>query len=349
MKRKQLIFIGITLLALVLTTGSFAFTYPFSARATLDANVSEELWFTSEPSNGQPDWDDILPEGEYDSEYLLPNAAGDDTELPTQYPDEGAHWENVDDHPADEGATYVSTLSSRRWERDLYNLTDAIYADGSETIMNVTVYFRVAAGGSYNVRAMAEIKTHGTVFSGPTETISGSAWVTNSYQLDVNPATNQPWTWQEINDLQAGVTMRGDGRDDPALCTQVYAVVNYEYVITQGEVPYGDLYDITPHADYTGDLLVKLYLTNTAELLKALQYINMKIYVANSIEAGKTPNYQILSIETGVVLFNIEGGSAESYTVEVTGGSYRLVSGDHEEWSEGWSVTPEFYCEVTQR
>ncbi len=88
---------------------------------------------------------------------------------------------------------------------------------------------------------------------------------------------------------------------------------------------------------------------NTADLLKAYQYVNMKVYMENSLEAEKTPNYQILSLETGVALFNIEGGSAESYTIKITGGSYRLVSDEPSEWGEGWTITPELYCEVTQR
>jgi hypothetical protein len=120
-------------------------------------------------------------------------------------------------------------------------------------------------------------------------------------------------------------------------------------VVTQGAVPWGSIFDITPHQDYTGDLMVKIYLTNTAELLKAYQYLNMKVYAENSIEATKEPDYQILSIETGVVIFSLEGGMADTYTIDITGGSYRLVSGDYEDWSEGWSLTPEFYCEVGQR
>jgi len=143
--------------------------------------------------------------------------------------------------------------------------------------------------------------------------------------------------------------MKGNKKTKPALCTQVYVAVSYEFSITEGEVPHGHLYDITPHEDYTGDLLVKLYLTNTAELLKAYQYLNMKVYMANTLEAEKTPDYQVLSIETGVVLFNIEGGSAETYIIEITGGSYRLISGDSDEWGAGWNIIPEFYCEVGQR
>jgi len=350
--KKKLVFSGIILLALVLTTGTFAYTYTNIGTTTLDVTLADGVWTTYQPSDSPPIWDSIMPEGEYNSEFLRPDAPGDDTELPTQYPGSGEHWDKVDDphNNPDDGDTYVSTQTSRNWERDLYNLKNYIGAGGEETITGVTIYFRYAAGGDYNVRAMATLKTNGQVYEGPTLTYSGTDFITESWQNTTNPATEEPWTREEINDLQAGVTIKGNSRTDPALCTQVYVAVNYEFATTQGEVPHGHLYDITPHENYTGDLLVKLYLTNTAELLKAYQYINMKVYMANSLEAEDTPDYQVLSIETGVVLFNIEGGSAETYyTVEITGGSYRLISDDPDEWGAGWDIVPEFYCEVTQR
>lgn len=347
--RKKTVFIGMVLLALVLTSGTFAYTYTSTA-TTLDVPIADAVMTTCEPSVDQPDWESILPEGEYGSEILVPEAAGDDTELPTQYPDSGEHWDKVDDQPApDDDDTYVSTLTSKNWERDLYQLSSYTGAGGEETINSVTVYFRYAAGGGYNVQAMAALKTNGQVYEGPTLNYSGNDFVTESWECTTNPATDEPWTWEEINELQAGVTIRGNSKTKPALCTQVYVVVNYEFSTTQGEVPHGDLYDITPHEDYTGDLLVKLYLTNTAELLKAYQYLNIKVYTADSLEADKTPDYQVLSIENGVVQFNIVGGSAVDYTVEVTGGSYRLLSDDPDEWGFGWNIIPEFYCEVGQR
>ncbi len=348
--KKKLVFSSIVILALVLTTGTFAYTYTNTGALSLGATIVDAAMTTYQPSASQPNWNSILPEGEFGSEIIVPDAPGDDTEIPTQHPSSGEHWDKVDDQPTpDDFDTYVSTESSRHWEKDLYNLSDYTGAGGDETITDVTVYFRYAAGGSYEVRAMAEIKTHDEAFSGPTVSQSGTTFVTESWQCPVNPATDDPWTWEEINDLQAGITMRGDHRTRPALCTQVYVVVNYEYSTTQGEVPHGDLFDITPHEEYTGDLLVKIYLTNTDALLKAYKYINMKIYVTDSLEAGETPDYRILSIESGVVQFNIIGGSAESYTVQVTGGSYRLISDDPEEWGAGWSIIPEFFCEVCQR
>jgi hypothetical protein len=346
--RKKLVFAAILLFALVLTTGTFAYTYSGYANTQLDSAVAAEDITTCIPSAIQPPWFYVLPEGEYYSEILLPNGTGDDTNIPVHFPDFGEHWDKVDDLPADDGETYLATSSQALWKRDLYNLTNHREAEGYETVSSISVYFRFAATGEYNARAKAAIKTHGKVYQGYIETQHGTDFATRSYDWAKNPATNETWTWEEIDALQAGVSIMGR-HDGPAICTQVYVKVNYEFVQTQGAVPLGNLFDIIPHPNYTGDLLVKLYLTNTSDLLKAYQYINMKLYVEGSLEAEKAPAYQILSMENGVAFFNIESGSAESYTIKIIGGSYRLISGDIEEWGEGWSIIPELYCEVSQR
>ena len=336
------------ILALVLTTGTFAYTYTFNS-ATLGSYMAEGPFATYQPSIPQPDWDSILPEGEFGSETLVPVAAGDDTEIYAQFPDEGEHWDKVDEQPADDLGTYVSTAGSTAWQRDLYNLSNFTGASGTETITNVIIYFRFASGDAYNVKAMAALKTNDQVFEGPTITYGSPVFNTESWECPVNPSTSEAWTWEEINALQAGVTARGNAKTKPAIVTQVYVLVNYEFSNLQGEVPVGKLFEINPAPGYTGDLLVKIYLTNINDILKAYKYINMKVFMADSLEAEQTPNYQILSIETGVITFNIVGGTAESYTIEIIGGSYRLMSDNPEEWGMGWTITPEFYCEVAQR
>jgi hypothetical protein len=351
MKRK-LLFTGMILLALALTTGTFAYTYPGAATAKLDATVADEDMTTYELSADQPDWDKVLPDSEYNSEILVPNAAGDETDIPFQSPSSGEHWDKVDDQPADNGATYVANMLTGAYRRDLYNLTDYLEVEGYDDINSVRVYFRFAGytdGGDHIAYARPAIKTHGAIFEGNQVSQTGGTYVTKSHQWTVNPATKKVWTWEDINALQAGISLRSERRFWPAYCTQVYVAVDYESVITEGEVPEGELYNITPHPEYNGDLLVKLYLTNTGALNKAYKYLNMKIYIKNSLEAEKRPKYQILSMENGVAMFNIEGGSAESYTIEVFGGSYRLMSADINQWGEGWSITPELYLEVAQR
>ena len=114
-------------------------------------------------------------------------------------------------------------------------------------------------------------------------------------------------------------------------------------------MPTDDLFVVYPHTDYTGDLAVKVYLTNTDNLTKAYQFLNMELYLEGSVEAGQTPNYQLLTLENGVAIFKLEDGSSDNYTLSVTGGDYTLNSREPLEWEEGWTVTPELYCEVTQR
>jgi len=352
MKRKLVILIGALFLALAVSVGTYAYTFSV-ATATLNATPAGADIVTIEEASetSQPDWDSVLPHPGYNLEIIVPNAAGDETNIPFQSPDDGEHWDKVDEATADDQDTVVFTRNSPHYQRDLYQLTDHI--QGSGDIAMVTVYFRFAGfsdGHDRKAYARAIIKTNGSVYESPVETTAGSTFVTRSFQWTVNPSTGAAWTWEEIDALQAGVSLKGQSPTRPAYCTQVYVAVGYETPpIIDGAVPKGDLFTVTPHPAYTGDLMFNIYLTNTGNLNLAYRHLNMKIYVADSIEAGETPHYQVLSLENGVAIFNIEGGAAESYTVKVIGGGYNLTSGDPNEWGDGWSITPEFYCEVNQR
>ena len=114
-------------------------------------------------------------------------------------------------------------------------------------------------------------------------------------------------------------------------------------------MPAGDLFDITSHPSYPGDLSVQVYLLNTDALTKAYQHLNMKIYLENSVEAGQTPGYQLLTLDNGVVTFTLQSGVVTSHTVSILGWGYGLNTPDSLAWEEGWSTVPELYCEVSQQ
>ncbi len=352
--KKTLVFSGILVLALVLTTGTFAYTYANTTVTTLDGTFADGAWATYVPSVEQPDWQQVMPGGLFNAEILSPNAPGDETEIAFQYPDAGEHWDKVDDFPADDGQTYLGSTRFNQYRTDLYNLTNhkPLEEGKVKQIKSISIFFRFAGstdGGDHNGYAKPAIKTYGNVYEGKEEVQTGSTYVTKSYEWKGNPATAKRWTWEEVDNLQAGISLKGDKVHWSASVTQVYVAVNYEEKVTQAEVPLGDLFEITPHPDYTGDLNVKIYLTNTAELIKAYSYLNMQLYVAKSLEAQKPPVYRVLSLENGVASLNIEGGSAKKYTVQLWGGAYRLVSSELSEWGAGWNIVPELYCEVTQR
>ena len=73
---------------------------------------------------------------------------------------------------------------------------------------------------------------------------------------------------------------------------------------TCGEVPSGNLFDITPSAEYSGGAMATVYLANTGDLIKAYDYLNIKVYIYGSEEAEGTPNYRLLTLRNGNANFS---------------------------------------------
>ena len=75
---------------------------------------------------------------------------------------------------------------------------------------------------------------------------------------------------------------------------------------TCGEAPKGNLFNISPDTGFGGDVIAKVYLANTGNLSKAYSYLNMKLYLAGSVEAGQTPNYRLLTLQNAEAAFTLE-------------------------------------------
>jgi hypothetical protein len=296
----------------------------------------------------QPDWESILiPVA--DTEIFRPDAAGDETLISDQYPPTGEHWDKVSEETPDADGTYVATNSST-WQEDLYSITDHSTQTAAGTIDYVEVYMvcKAATDNVTQSSAYVHIKTNGVEYNG-TEEILTSNYAIYYYQWVDNPQTGSAWTWEEVDALQIGVGLRTPNVDEFTRATQVYAVVGFEAPPLCGDVPTGGLFVVTPHADYTGDLAVRVYLANTGNLTRAYQSLNMELYLENSIEAGETPNYQLLTLENGVAAFCLKNYAPGAYALSVIGGDYCLTSREPLEWEAGWTVIPELYCEVPQR
>lgn len=111
--------------------------------------------------------------------------------------------------------------------------------------------------------------------------------------------------------------------------------------------PTETLYTITPDSDYTGDLLITVYLTNAGELIGPYKFLilQMRVYDESGSQVGNT-EYITLTKPSAVWLISYPaGGWGGDYTVKITGGSYLILypagSGD--------SLSPSFYCEVAQK
>ena len=334
------------ILALTLSGGVYAYTFSTASGTINIAEPTGDI-ATSNATETQPDWESILiPVA--DTEIFRPNAAGDETNISSQYPATGEHWDKVYEETSDGDSTYVASNNST-WEEDLYDITDHSTQTAGGTINYVIVYMVCrSTANATQTNAYIHIKTNGVEYNGPEETLTTS-YAPYSYQWDDNPQTGQAWTWDEIDALQIGVGLRRPVLDQSTLCTQVYTEVAFEAPPLSGDVPIDDLFVVYPHADYSGDLAVKVYLANTGNLTKAYQFLNMELYLEGSVEAGEAPDYQLLTLENGVATFTLIDGGSDNHTLSVTGGDYTLTSREISEWEEGWTVTPELYCEVTQR
>jgi len=335
------------LLALAISGGIYAYAFT-SGGSPIGITEPTGDVATSNATATQPDWNSVLTPIS-DTYDFRPNAAGDETDIAYQVPaTTGDHWDKVDEASADGDSTYVAT-DKLLWQEDLYNMTDHSTQTVGGTINYVDIYLeaRVTANVSQE-DAYVHIKTNGVEHNGSTENLTLS-YETYTYGWDLNPETSGDWTWAEIDALQIGVGLTRPAVGENAQCTQVYTEIAFEAPPLTGNTPTDDLFDINPHPDYSGDLLVRVYLVNTDNLTKAYKYLNMNLYLEGSLEAGKTPNYRVLNLENGVASFSIDGATSSAYTLSVTGGDYRLTSREPNEWAADYTVTPELYCEVTQR
>lgn len=160
------------------------------------------------------------------TETLRPNAAGDECNIDGQLGCDSCasdgHYACVDEVTADDFTTYVKT-NSATYLRDLYNLPAS---SGSGTISKITVYFR-CYGKVTGMNFKASIKSDTTVTDGSEKTLATDyTFETFSQEWSTNPADSAAWEWTDIDALQIGVSIHGDG-SSYAVCTQVYVVVDY--------------------------------------------------------------------------------------------------------------------------
>lgn len=154
-------------------------------------------------------------------EFLYPNAAGDTTEL-VPY-GVANNWDCVNEASSDGDSTVV-LVNSIGFLEDLYNLTNHI---GIGVINYIKVYANAryfsTSAGQY---AKTKIKTNGEEFDGDQQWLSNTFSI-YSTQYNINPATDLAWTWDDIDNLQAGVVLHTLNAGYHARCTQVYVEIGY--------------------------------------------------------------------------------------------------------------------------
>lgn len=116
-----------------------------------------------------------------------------------------------------------------------------------------------------------------------------------------------------------------------------------------GTWPTATLFTITPDPAYTGDLVIRVSMVNTGQLIRQYQHINMSLEFTDNTSAvsDEQGEVQVLNMENAEALFTWSNGTGTSpYKVQLTGGGYRLHPF---KTLTGGSYQPQIWCEVTQR
>jgi len=165
------------------------------------------------------------------TETLRPNAAGDETNIDDREPDTGeANYEDIDEADADNETTLVKTINET-YLRDFYNLEN--HSVGGGTINFIKVYARAVTYWTPSIATLKIVIKSGTGDGAPDtpdesdEITVTEDWTTYSNTWATNPATGLPWTWDEIDQLQVGISLRRIASFKRTSCTQVYVVVDY--------------------------------------------------------------------------------------------------------------------------
>lgn len=150
-------------------------------------------------------------------ETLKPVATGDLTEIESQTPDSGEHWDKLLTQDGD--ATKVHTISAT-WQNDLYLFDFTGLPSGIERCpidqLRMYTYCRFIAPcppWPEAPRIEAIFKTDGIVYPSGDPLQPMSSYYDIYRTFPTNPHTGLPWTWSELSDenFQIGIRIHSDG------------------------------------------------------------------------------------------------------------------------------------------
>lgn len=163
-----------------------------------------------------------------------PNASGSANGIPFGTP-YGApnHYKDVNEATPDDDASYVMNNSiATCWRSDLYNVPDLLPYDAIPIAdVALTGRFAFQYGYSYASGAKLLVKTHLNIYQSETISYLGMTYSNHSWHLHTNPSTHLPWTKDEVDSMEIGVSLQayyGVGWATFTKCSQLFATITHE-------------------------------------------------------------------------------------------------------------------------
>ncbi len=167
-----------------------------------------------------------------DSDELIEKEGTADIWRP--YPNDGVFYDKIDEEMHDGDSTYIQCYHldhNTEFYKARFGL-DGSTQSGEISKVTVNAYVRRTREnyGSKEPTFKFLLRTHDSDYLGD-ETIPAHSYTLYSREYPKNPDTDDDWTWEEVEDLEAGLSAKGgmDSKDANAVrCTQFYVVVEYD-------------------------------------------------------------------------------------------------------------------------
>jgi len=156
------------------------------------------------------------------SDTLRPIGSGFETGLTTTGCSD--NWQCVDEVIPDDNGSYVRSVGTS-WGTDLYETADPVDTSCTITAVRVITRGRRSTNG-WSAELKVALRIGGTTYEGPIESLT-MTWTTYTEQWLTNPATGSAWRWDEIRDIEIGVSLNATKANQPARGTTVWLVVEY--------------------------------------------------------------------------------------------------------------------------
>jgi hypothetical protein len=180
-----------------------------------DGNLMNIIWYSNSSTP--------------DSLILRPEANGSSTQLTRSA--ENSNYKCVDETTANDDTDYVYANKKTSYNNDTYVMQNSSKTNIIESI-NIYARMRKYLSGfgiepSVTCKGKITLLIDGIYYDGSENTLTTS-YVNYNYSWSTNPDTGLAWTWDDINNMQVGIALKGyELTTTHSRCTQLYIEVTY--------------------------------------------------------------------------------------------------------------------------
>lgn len=158
---------------------------------------------------------------------LRPSGNGTKSEIPSETPNGGIHWQLLSDN--NDSSYVIENITTAMSYIDTYQIQNISGVSG--VIHSVTVNVRARSSVPFsNGRVRTTLQTYDIEYIGSINEPTDN-WYNYSEIYFFNPVTLLNWSWSEINSMEAGVALRALPQQDRACwCSEVWVEVNYTQI-----------------------------------------------------------------------------------------------------------------------